>query len=338
MAAQAAKGRATLAFIGDVMIGGDVDRSLAEHGAEYYWGDVLPVLRAADAVIANLECPITSYPHRWPYPKTWRFRASPACVEILRAGNVRGVNLANNHSLDYQAQGLLDTMQHLDEAEIVHAGAGADAAAAAAPKLLALEGLTLGLLGLTDNKRPFAAGPARPGTNYMPIDGRPERLSAIADGVEALRAAGAELVVLSAHLGLNMLQRPSRRFRDFARGVLDAGVDLFHGHSAHLFQAVEQRDHGLVLYDTGNFIDDYWKFPLLPTLWTFVFLVEIEGGRPRRLLLRPVEIGPLAVSLARGAVFEKICQRMQRLSRDTDCDLQPHPEGLELRLEESAAG
>lgn len=315
------------------MIGGAVDRSLPRCGAEHYWGDTLPLLRSADAVIANLECPITDYPHRWPRLKTWRFHASPAGIEILRAGNVRFVNLANNHSLDYQAEGLLDTMRHLDQAGIGHAGGGGDAAAAAAPKLLALPDLTLGLIGMTDNLPAYAATAERPGTHYMPIDDRPERVTSIAERVERLRARGAELVVLSAHLGLNMMQRPERRFRRFARAVVEAGIDLFHGHSAHLFQAVEPHGAGLVLYDTGNFLDDYWKFPFLPTLWTFVFLVEIETGRPRRLLLYPVEIGPLAVALARGAAFERICRRMQRLSAARGCILRPHPDGLELALE-----
>lgn len=343
-------GLITLAFLGDLMIGGDIDRGLGARGPEHYWGDALPVLRAADAVIANLECPITSYPHRWPWPKTWKFRASPGTVEILEAGNVRFVNLANNHMLDYRAQGLLDTLGHLDAAGIGHAGAGADAEAAAEPGLLRLDGLTVGVIGLTDNKRPFAARPDRPGTNYVAINpwdrwaggaGSPEAAAAaVARGVAKLRARGAGLVVLSAHLGINMLQRPSQRFVRFVRAAIDAGVDLHHGHSAHLVQAVEPYRQGLALYDTGNFIDDYWKFPLLPSTWSFVFLVEIEtsAGPPRlrRLLLRPIEVRPRTVALARGAAFEAICRRMTRLSAARGCTLRPHPEGLELPLGEAA--
>ena len=40
-----------------------------------------------------------------------------------------------------------------------------------------------------------------------------------------------------------------------ARGV--EGVDIYYGHSAHVFQGVEVYRGKPILYDTGDFIDDY---------------------------------------------------------------------------------
>src|SRR5512147_384794 len=49
-----------LAFLGDLMLGGDISRKLRDQPPERFWGDTLPILRQADAVIANLEGPITT--------------------------------------------------------------------------------------------------------------------------------------------------------------------------------------------------------------------------------------------------------------------------------------
>ncbi|MBD2665620.1 CapA family protein [Richelia sinica] len=43
----------TLAFIGDFMLGRGVNEEIPRRSAESFWGDVLPILRGADAVIAN---------------------------------------------------------------------------------------------------------------------------------------------------------------------------------------------------------------------------------------------------------------------------------------------
>ena len=51
---------ATIAFIGDVMLGRGVDELIGRNDPDSFWGDVLPVLQAADAVVANLECAITA--------------------------------------------------------------------------------------------------------------------------------------------------------------------------------------------------------------------------------------------------------------------------------------
>ena len=147
---------------------------------------------------------------------------------------------------------------------------------------------------------------------------------------------GAEAVILSVHWGPNMRLRPPARFRACARTLLADGVDVIHGHSAHVFQAVERCAGGVVLYDTGNFLDDYWKFPFRETLWTFVFLVDFRAGRPRRLRLKPVKIEPLSVRLATGREFDRMCDRMLALCADTQTALVREPDGLSLDLRDAA--
>ena len=51
----------TRAFVGDVMPGRGIDALCAVRWPEAFWGGTLAPLRAADTVVANLECPITAH-------------------------------------------------------------------------------------------------------------------------------------------------------------------------------------------------------------------------------------------------------------------------------------
>src|SRR5690606_19771452 len=106
----------------------------------------------------------------------------------------------------------------------------------------------------------------------------PDELAPVEQALDQARQAGAELVVLALHWGPNMVTRPCDEFRRFARAAIERGVNVVYGHSAHVFQAVERRNHGLILYDTGDFIDDYAVDPVLRNDWSFIFLVDVRVG------------------------------------------------------------
>lgn len=323
-----------LAMVGDVMLGRLVNDFLVMQPPEWFWGTALPVLNGADAVLVNLECAVTRHEAQWARtPKTFHFRADPAAVEVLKAGNVRFAGLANNHVLDFEERGLLDTLGHLDRAGIAHAGAGPTLAAARAPSMLQVSGLRLGIAAVTDNEPDFAAGPDRPGTCYFRIGEDEAAVAAIRDTAGRLRVAGADLVVLSAHWGPNMVTAPPPAFRTFARALVDdRTVDLFWGHSAHVFQGVEARAGGLILYDTGDFIDDYAVDPWLRNDWSFIFLIDVVDRRIARLCLLPVTLKLAQVNLAEGETAETICARMMAAAARLGTRLTRTPEGLELDL------
>lgn len=327
----------TLAFVGDVMLGRMVDETLASRPASSVWGSTLPILRGADAVFANLECALTAFRRPWRRTrKVYHFRADPRAVEALQAANIRCVSLANNHILDFETEGLIDTLRHLDDAGIAHAGAGATLAKARAPALVAVGELQIGLIALTDNEPPFAAAPDRPGTWHAAIGEDPALVDLLAEQVVELRVRGADLVVLSLHWGPNMATCPPSPFRAFAKAVVDRGVDIVHGHSAHVFQGIEAHGRRLVFYDTGDFLNDYAVDPLLRNDWSFVFLVEVDREGPLRLALVPVRLNPGRVDLAQGAERRAILDRMQRLSAGLDTALEDSPGGLERLLLKAA--
>ncbi len=311
----------TLALTGDVMLGRGVAEVLDNHmRPEAPWGDVMPLLDASDVRIINLECAITDNERPWTRtPKVFHFRAQPSAIETLRTARIDACSLANNHTLDFEEQGLLDTLEHLDAAGIRHAGAGRNREEAAEPAIvnvLAEHTRRVALLAFTDNEPPFAAGIDRPGTNYLPVSLKPDVLRRVERAVSYVRELGVDTVIFSNHWGPNMVQRPKEIFRRFARAVIDRGVDIYHGHSAHIFQGVEIYRGKPILYDTGDFIDDYAVDPKFRNDWSFLFQVSVDEGRFERLDLSPVKLSYARVNLATGGERESILDRMERLSAE----------------------
>jgi poly-gamma-glutamate synthesis protein (capsule biosynthesis protein) len=172
------------------------------------------------------------------------------------------------------------------------------------------------LVAVTDNEPPFAAGPGKPGTNYLPVSVEPEVLRRVKEAIGAAREAGARTVVFSNHWGPNMVERPKEVFRRFARAVVDLGADVYYGHSAHVFQGVEIYRGKPILYDTGDFIDDYAVDPNLRNDRSCLFRVSVEDGALERLELFPIILPYARVELARGTEREAILDRMVGLSAE----------------------
>jgi len=324
----------TLAFVGDVMLGRGVNELVPERPPAWFWGDVLPLLRQTDAVIANLECALTRHPFRWSAtPKVFYFRADPAAVRILQVANIRAVALANNHVLDFDVPGLEETLATLDAAGIAHAGAGRQQAEAEAPAFLDVGGVRVGLVAATDNEPPFAATPTSPGTNYLPIRLDERILGRVAAWVERLRAGGAQLAILSLHWGPNMVLVPSPAFQAFGRAALRLGFDVLHGHSAHVLQGIDVRGRRTLLYDTGDALDDYVVDPELRNDWSALFRLDLaDDGTPLAWTIVPLRLGYAQVFRARGADFQGIVRRLRALCAPFGTHLEPHPEGLRLPL------
>lgn len=310
----------TLALTGDVMLGRGVNEALRTLDPEQVWGNVLPLIRSADLRIVNLECALTDYERPWSRtPKVFHFRADPSAVEVLEAARIDACSLANNHTLDFEERGLLDTLEYLKTAGIRYAGAGRDEKEAARPALLEARSDRAGrvaLVAFTDNEPSFAAGPDRPGTNYLPVSLEGEILDRVEEAIMSAREAGAQSVVFSNHWGPNMVERPPGLFRRFARAVIDRGADVYYGHSAHVFQGVEIYRGKPILYDTGDFVDDYAVDEGLRNDRSFLFEVSLEGGELRRLELFPVRLHYARTELAAGAEREAIFDRMELLSHE----------------------
>ena len=276
-----------LALAGDTMLGRGVAEKLASAPpSSLFAPEVVDIVHGADVFVLNLECAISARGEPWPDPfKPFFFRAPPAAVDVLCHLGVDCVTLANNHALDFGPDALLDTLDLLASAGIAAVGAGADQRAAREPALIEQDGARLGVLGVTDHPRDFAAGPDRPGVAYADLrQGVPRWL------VERIADLEAGIALVSPHWGPNMVPAPVDHVRAAATSLRQAGATLVAGHSAHVFHGV---DDG-VLYDLGDFIDDYATNTGLRNDLGLLFLVTIDDRRVAR-----VEGVPLVLDFCR---------------------------------------
>jgi poly-gamma-glutamate capsule biosynthesis protein CapA/YwtB (metallophosphatase superfamily) len=282
----------TLFLCGDVMTGRGIDQVMSEsvhpviyesyvkdardyvrlaerkHGAmlqpvsyTYIWGDALAVWRefSPDLKIINLETSITTHPEPWP-DKPVQYRMHPANTAVLKAMGVDLVSLANNHTLDWQREGLLETLCTLKNTGIQYVGAGRDLQEATKPAVLKVrQGRVIVLAYGSETggvPRDWAATARQSGINLLP-DLSKNTVRLISKQVKDLKQPG-DIVVFSVHWGSNWGYAIPDTQRSFAHWLIDsAGVDLIHGHSSHHPRGMEVYKEKLILYGTGDFINDY---------------------------------------------------------------------------------
>jgi poly-gamma-glutamate synthesis protein (capsule biosynthesis protein) len=272
-----------LALAGDTMLGrGVADRLAQAPTPALFAPEVSEVVHEADLFVLNLECAISEGGRPWPNPrKPFFFRAPPVAALALAELGVDCVTLANNHALDFGTEALLDTCRYLDEAGIAWVGAGADAEAARAPRILDRAGARVEVVAVTDHPAEYAARSGRPGVAFADLRrGPPAWLLA------AISGAAADVVVVTPHWGPNMTTEPVPHVRAAAAAFRAAGADLVAGHSAHVFHGVSPG----VLYDLGDFIDDYAVDPALRNDLGLLFLVTVLDGRPTRVEAVPIAL------------------------------------------------
>jgi poly-gamma-glutamate capsule biosynthesis protein CapA/YwtB (metallophosphatase superfamily) len=296
-----------LALAGDTMLGRGVATALESCAPEtLVASEVVAVAREADLFLLNLECCISERGEPWPDPgKPFFFRAPPRATELLAHLGVDCVTLANNHALDFGQAALLDTLGHLAAAGIACVGAGADIAEARAPAVLEAGGFRLGVVAATDHPEAYAAGPDRPGVAFADLR-RGSVPGWLRESVFA-SAADADAVLATVHWGPNMVAAPAPHVRAAAETLLDAGAALVAGHSAHVFHGAGER----VLYDLGDFLDDYAVDRRLRNDLGLLFLVTFDAARPVRLEALPLALDYCHTRLAEGEDAAWVRERFQ---------------------------
>lgn len=228
----------------------------------YIWGDALAELehRAPDVRIINLETAVTRNNDYW-RSKGINYRMSPQNLPCLTAAGIDACALANNHVMDWGYAGLGETLKALGDMKIKAAGAGRNAAQAAAPTLLETRGagrVIMFSFGSENSGIPsrWAASEDKSGINLLrELSDRTVRR--IKEDVERVKRAG-DIAVASIHWGSNWGYAIDPEESEFARRLIDqAGIDVIHGHSSHHPRGIEVYREKPILYGCGDFLDDY---------------------------------------------------------------------------------
>jgi poly-gamma-glutamate capsule biosynthesis protein CapA/YwtB (metallophosphatase superfamily) len=225
------------------------------------WGEALKMLDefSADIRLINLETSITGR-GEFAAHKRVHYRMHPLNIGCLTAIRPDACALANNHILDFGEDGLADTLRALAECGIAGVGAGLDVEQAERPVVAELPDAGRVLItscGMASSGIPpsWAATDDRPGVALIP-DMSDRNAEQVACRVLALKRPG-DITIVSLHWGTNWGYDVDDAQIRFAHRIIDAGVDVVHGHSSHHPRPIEVYRGKLILYGCGDTIDDY---------------------------------------------------------------------------------
>lgn len=241
------RGSLVIHATGDVNPDVDYIPALAAQGHEHAWSGLEGLFMADDLTVVNLECAPSALGTA--LPKEFTFRCDPAALPVMGDAGIEVANLANNHSMDYGKEAMLDGRANLLAAGIAPVGVGADAARAGSPALFYINGWTVAVLGF---------GGVVPTHDWIATD----ETAGMRDGdtietmVEAVTGAAeaADLVVVTIHWGVELDTEPRTEDRRRAEAMIAAGADMIFGHHSHRLQPLEMLDGAPVAWGLGNLV------------------------------------------------------------------------------------
>ncbi|MDZ4403624.1 CapA family protein [Prosthecobacter sp.] len=302
-----------LLLVGDVMLGRQVNEHLRDQPPEYPWGNTLPLFLGADWRACNLECVITDHGSPWARsPKAYHFQTDAKNLAALKAARMDAVSLANNHTLDFNHRGMVEMLRLLDGAHVAHSGAGLNREEATQLAVSEVRGVRIGFISFTDNEPAWDAGEDHPGIFYVPVETNDERTAELINKVHQARSQ-VDVLIVAAHWGGNWGAHPRAQHTTLAHGLIRAGADVIFGHSAHVCRGIEVFEGGLILYSTGDFVDDYAIDPIERNDRSWIFEILVEGKQITHLHLFPTVIRECQARLAEPVEAGAMITAMQEL-------------------------
>lgn len=236
-------------FTGDVLLDRGVRPFVERKGTAYLFEHVKDIFHQADAVVINLECPLTNV--HSPVHKKYIFRADTACAYGLRDAGITHAAMANNHTNDQGRQGLSDTHRHLTEAGITPLGYGTTPEVRLRPVIIRRKNMEIALF----NALLF------PLENWQQAEEKPDicqsDISTLTKAVESFHSKNPHTpIVVILHWGTEFQKVPHINQRINAQMLVKAGANAIIGHHPHVVQTMEKIGDAPVFYSLGNFVFD----------------------------------------------------------------------------------
>ncbi len=290
--------RASLAFVGDIMLDRGVRLKINTAGEAYVRGESAKLLERYDSVIGNLEGPITSSPSKTLFAdgttgKALTFTFPTSSPKFLRSLGIDIVSLANNHTQNFGEKGLQETKKLLLQGSTTIPYFGDPENLTEISTTTCINAYCFGLIGF-----------------HQFSDFSEERF------IKEIQTLGktTDAVFVLPHWGEEYKKNPTAEQRRLARSWIDAGADAIIGSHSHIIGQVEIYKEKPIFYSLGNYLfDQYFSFETLHGL-----IVSADfTPRETRWRLTPVSSKQVRISSPGVALSEEILDDLARASKDT---------------------
>ena len=230
----------TISAVGDLTFGrnqkasysGSFDEYYDDYGVDYFLQNVVDVFAADDCTIGNLEGVLTESTDIRE-SKEWNHKGRPEYVDILTRGSIEVVSLGNNHIMDYNEEGVKDTIDTLENAGVTYA----------------ISGVWGDKYGMYETEKGIKIGFVSVNEYY---EGKTV-YTFLEDGLKQLREQGADLVFALVHWGGDKTHIIEDDQYTMGRWCVDQGYDLVLGCHPHVLQGIECYNGKYIVYSMGNF-------------------------------------------------------------------------------------
>lgn len=246
--------RIVMDFIGDVNF--DEDWSTMRYLDQQVDGifnclsePLMEELSQADILVVNNE--FTYSTHGTPIEgKDYVFRADPDRVYLFQLMGADLASVGNNHAYDYGPEGLVDTLETLEEAGIPHVGGGRNLEEAMKPFYFIANGRKVAVAAATQIERslPYTKEATQDSPGVLKTL-NPDKFVKVIEEAEA----NADYVIVYVHWGTEQNPNFEPDQTALADAYIEAGADAIIGAHTHCLQGCEYREGVPILYSLGNF-------------------------------------------------------------------------------------
>jgi poly-gamma-glutamate capsule biosynthesis protein CapA/YwtB (metallophosphatase superfamily) len=280
-----------------------VGQALIDYDIRHYRPDsfreMKEALRGGDILFTNLEVPIRTSESVKPV-KTGdaAHGAPPAVLDVLKELGFNLLSLGNNHSWDFGAPGLLDTITESRNRGFAHAGTGRTLSEATAAAFLTTASTRVALVAMASGglMPGSPAGPNTPGINELKLDLTTERWDEqdqdrILASIRAAREKAPHVIAYQHHhYWKDDMEETPPWLKEWARKCIDAGATVFVAHGVPILHGIEIYKGRPIFYSLGNFIFHsrlIGRWP--PDAWRSVIAeLRFEDDELQRVTLTPI--------------------------------------------------
>ena len=230
---------------------------------------VISLFNKSDLNIVNLEAPVTTSTSKIIKTGPHLKADKNSTLQVLKSLELDVVTLANNHVLDYDEQGVADTLEFCKENNIKTVGAGMNLNEASQTLYIDTKERKIAFINFAENEWASATDES---AGAHPMD--------IIDNAKTINDARgkADFVFVIVHGGHEYYNLPSPRMQKQYRFYAEQGADIVVGHHTHCISGNEVYKGVPIYYSLGNFL--FTKHSSYKDWYTGLVLeVEIAGGR-----------------------------------------------------------
>jgi poly-gamma-glutamate capsule biosynthesis protein CapA/YwtB (metallophosphatase superfamily) len=294
-----------IAVSGDLLIHGPVAAQALVYGGgeRYQFRPMLRplrrIVRRADLAICHLEQPLTpGVPSGWPV-----FHAPKGLAGAIKWTGWDACSTASNHAMDGGIEGIDFTLKRLNRVGVRHSGTNASPSAPRAAMLRA-KGVEVAFLAYTE----LIPGLTPPEEDWRLNMAEPRR---ILRDARAARRAGADVVIVSFHWGIEYQHEPSDFQRRLARRLTASpDVTAVIGQHVHVVQPIRRVNGKPVVFGEGNLLSNQTAACCPPeTQDGMIVLLDIragpEGVEVPRVRYIPTEVSHPSFEVVRASAVSR---------------------------------